>query len=585
MMKRRRPTEAAPAPTAEVITPLGSSLVASRRIGAILLEQGALSEDTLVHATALQAIEGGRLGAMLIRSGAITSGDLIEALSVQFDMPVFDLRRDRAMPDALRMIDESVARLLTVVPLSTDGTTLRVAVSDPLDDRLAGHFSQLPVARVEVVLADPDHIRSTLNDSYKALASVGEQIRQFEASVPPVAPLADTRTSIDEADAPIVSVVDGIVAQALRDRASDVHIEPTDGHVRVRYRIDGALTEVLTLPASMANPLVSRIKIMASMNIVERRRPQDGQFQAVIDGRELDVRVATTSTIFGEKAVLRLLDKSRSLLPLAQLGMPEATYEIYSKIVHQPYGMVICSGPTGSGKTTTLYATLAEISHDEVNVMTIEDPVEYIFPKINQTQINAQADVTFAVGLRSILRQDPDIILVGEIRDAETARIAVQSALTGHVVMSSLHATDSASALYRLLDMGIEPFLVSSAVVGVVAQRLVRRICPSCREEYSPSEAELAWYAHVWGPPKAKFLHGTGCNYCSGTGYRDRIGVYEVLQITDEIRHLLTTGAAPGEVRKKAVAQGMSSLGNAAAMLVHSDQTTIDEAIRNVYVP
>jgi type IV pilus assembly protein PilB len=320
------------------------------------------------------------------------------------------------------------------------------------------------------------------------------------------------------------------------------------------------------------------------MNIVERRRPQDGQFHTTIDGRDLDVRVATAPTIWGEKAVLRLLDKSRSLMRMADLGMPAAVHDVYSGIVHLPYGMIICTGPTGSGKTTTLYATLAEISRSELNVMTIEDPVEYVFSSINQMQINVQAEVTFASGLKSILRQDPDVILVGEIRDIETARIAVQSALTGHFVMSSLHATDAASALHRLLDMGVEPFLVASSLVGVVGQRLVRRICPACRTTYTPTTQELAWYRYLGGPQKAEFVRGAGCAYCSRTGFRDRVGVYEVLRITDEVRQLMVAGAGPRAVRDLAVQQGMRTMADEAVALVAGDVTTIDEVIRNVYV-
>ncbi len=286
-------------------------------------------------------------------------------------------------------------------------------------------------------------------------------------------------------DAPVVQVVGRILTQAMRDRASDVHIEPSELGIRVRYRIDGALKEVLTLPSSMGVGLISRIKIMAGMNIVERRRPQDGQLRTEIDGKEVDVRVATVATIWGEKCVMRLLDRTRSVLRLSELGMPKEAADTYSAFVRAPFGMVLCAGPTGSGKTTTLYATLTEIADGARNVMTIEDPVEYVFPSINQIQTNEQAGLTFATGLRSILRQDPDVILVGEIRDVETARIAVQSALTGHFVLSSLHATDSVSALHRFLDMGIESFLVASSVIGIVGQRLVRRICPSCKVAYT----------------------------------------------------------------------------------------------------
>ena len=330
--------------------------------------------------------------------------------------------------------------------------------------------------------------------------------------------------------------------------------------MRVRFRIDGALKDVLTLPAAMGLGLVSRIKIMAGMNIVERRRPQDGQLTIEIDGKDIDVRVSTVATIWGEKCVMRILDKTRSVLRLHDLGMPTDTHETFSKLVRAPFGMVLCAGPTGSGKTTTLYATLSEVDDPTRNIMTIEDPVEYVFPSINQIQTNEQAGLTFATGLKSILRQDPDVILVGEIRDVETARIAVQSALTGHFVLSSLHATDSVSALHRFLDMGIESFLIASSVLAVVGQRLVRRICPSCKAPYTPTQEELAFYEESGGPPKTDFYQGTGCNFCAGTGYQDRIGVYELLQITPEIKRLIVGWATQDELRRLAQKQGMRTL-------------------------
>ena len=333
-------------------------------------------------------------------------------------------------------------------------------------------------------------------------------------------------------NAPVVQVVDNILTQAVRDRASDVHIEPSQDVIYVRFRIDGALKDVLELPSTMGVGLISRIKIMAEINIVEKRRSQDGQFTTTIDGKDTDVRVATVATIWGEKCVMRILDKNRSVLRLNDLGMPVDTHETYSKLVRAPFGMVLCAGPTGSGKTTTLYATLSEVSDRARNVMTIEDPVEFVFPKINQIQTNEQAGLTFATGLKSILRQDPDVILVGEIRDVETARIAVQSALTGHFVLSSLHGNDSVSALHRFLDMGIESFLIASSVIAIVGQRLVRRICPSCKTSYTPTKEELAFYEESGGPPKTDFVIGAGCNYCGHTGYLDRIGVYELLQMT-----------------------------------------------------
>jgi type IV pilus assembly protein PilB len=320
------------------------------------------------------------------------------------------------------------------------------------------------------------------------------------------------------------------------------------------------------------------------MNIVERRRPQDGQFEMRIDDRDLDVRVSTTSTIWGEKVVLRLLDRTKSLYRLKDLGMPPEAGALYSNIVNASFGMVIVGGPTGSGKTTTLYATLSEINRTDLNIMTIEDPVEYIFPRINQIQISDQQGMTFATGLKSILRQDPDVILVGEVRDVETARIAVQSALTGHRVFSSVHAIDAVSSLYRLLDMGIEPYLVTSAIIGVVAQRLVRRICKSCATTYEPSFNELALYEKLGGPPRDVWVRGRGCRFCFGTGYFDRVGVYEVLSINDEIRQCLVDGKPPQYTRDLAVELGLSTLVTEAVRLVSLNITTMDEVVKNVLV-
>jgi type IV pilus assembly protein PilB len=340
---------------------------------------------------------------------------------------------------------------------------------------------------------------------------------------------------------------------------------------------------VLELPASMGMGLVSRIKIMAGINIVEKRRSQDGQFTTDIDGKGTDVRVATVATIWGEKCVLRILDKSRSVLRLEELGMPADTFDTYAGLVRAPFGMVLCAGPTGSGKTTTLYATLSEVSDRARNVMTIEDPVEFVFPRINQIQTNDAAGLTFADGLRSILRQDPDVILVGEIRDVETARIAVQSALTGHLVLSSVHGNDAVSALHRFLDMGIESFIVGSSVIAIVGQRLVRRICPSCKTGYRPSAEERAFFETHAGEAKTEFVQGTGCNYCGGTGYLDRIGVYELLQMTPGIKQLMVDGASQDELRRQAEAEGMRTMRDEALRLVAQDMTTVAEVMRSFY--
>jgi type IV pilus assembly protein PilB len=323
---------------------------------------------------------------------------------------------------------------------------------------------------------------------------------------------------------------------------------------------------------------------MSGMNIVEKRRPQDGQFSMTIDGKDVDVRVGSVATVWGEKIVMRILDKSRSSIGLDQLGFPRETYLHYSKLIHAPFGMVICAGPTGAGKTTTLYASLLEINSTGKNVTTVEDPVEYVFPGINQIQTNEQAGLTFATGLKAILRQDPDVILVGEIRDADTARIAIQSALTGHFVLSSLHGTDSVAALHRFLDMGIEAFLIASSVVGVIGQRLLRRVCDSCKEPYTPGADELAVFRqHSGGSDKQVFYRGAGCNYCAGTGYRDRIGVYELLRITPELRRLIVGWATTEELRRLAVAQGMRTMLREAMALVENDVTTIPEVVKTLF--
>lgn len=416
--------------------------------------------------------------------------------------------------------------------------------------------------------------------------SIGGLLRQFESTNEQKVAAAAATSALDDTmaeNAPVVQVVNQIVAQAMRDRTSDVHIEPMDERLRIRFRIDGTLVEAFSLPIGIHLPLVSRLKIMSGMNIVERRRPQDGQFSTVIDGKPVDVRVASVSTVFGEKVVLRLLDKSRSLIGLSQLGFPRDTYDDYSRLVHSPFGMVLCAGPTGAGKTTTLYATLLEINSDGKNIVTIEDPVEYIFPGINQVQTNEGAGVTFATGLKAMLRQDPDVMLVGEIRDIDTARIAIQSALTGHFVVSSVHGTDAVAALHRFLDMGIESFLIASAVIGVVGQRLLRKICVTCKEPYTPTTEDLAFYERHGGFPKAQFFHGAGCDLCAGTGYRDRQGIYELLRITPELRRLIVGWATQDELRKLAVAQGMRTLAMEALTLVDQDVTTIAEVVRTLF--
>ncbi|HEY5266641.1 MAG TPA: GspE/PulE family protein [Acidimicrobiales bacterium] len=553
------------------------------RLGDHLLDRHLITQAQLDQALAEQRESGQKLGNVLVSIGALDELVLADVLGSFFGLVSLNLRRENIDPDALALISENVARENLIIPIRFNDDVLSVAVAEPSDE-LTSLLKRTSGRSVQIMIAPMSDIRWAIDSNYRALGNVGRLVQAFEAvEEARKRNVSGVESEILGDNAPVVQVVDRILTQAIRDRASDVHIEPTDEDVRVRFRIDGALTEILKLPAAIGPVLVSRIKIMANMNIVERRRPQDGQLTITIDDKKVDVRVATVATIMGENCVMRILDKTRSVLRLDDLGMPPDTHATYLKLVRAPFGMVLCAGPTGSGKTTTLYSTLGEVSDSKQNVMTIEDPVEYVFPSINQIQTNEQAGLNFATGLKSILRQDPDVILVGEIRDVETTRVAVQSALTGHFVISSMHATDSVSALHRLLDMGIESFLIASSVLGVVGQRLLRRICPSCKSVYTLTEEERIFYEDSGGPPKEVFYQGTGCNFCSGTGYKDRIGIYELLVMTPEIKRLIVGWATQEELRALAVKQGMRTLRQEAISLVANDVTSVAEVIRSVY--
>jgi type IV pilus assembly protein PilB len=556
-------------------------------LGALLVERGDLSGQQLRDALGAQTSGGKRLGEILVELGVISDRVLSSALAEQVGLDAVDISRARPDIAIVGLLTEEQARELRVLPLRKTGGRIDVAIADPLDTQLQSKLIALLHAPVRLLVASPADIEYAIDRAYLNQNEISGALKEFAQRTEERGRLTKTtgaEVAVDE-NAPIVKVVNLIFEQAVRDRGSDVHIEPQQDRVRVRVRTDGALHEVLSLPVSMATPLVSRIKVMADMNIVERRKPQDGQIEITIEGHDLDVRVSTTATVFGEKCVMRLLDRTRALFSLAELGMSAESYTEYERLIRSPYGMVICAGPTGAGKTTTLYATLAEIDREEINIMTIEDPVEYVFPSINQIQINPLAGVTFATGLRSILRQDPDAILVGEIRDVDTARIAVQAAMTGHFVLSSLHATDSTSALHRFMDMGIEPFLVASSLLGIVGQRLIRKICSHCVAAYKPSAEERAFYDLSHGrPDKVDFKHGRGCNQCGQTGYFDRIGIYEVLPVTDALKDLIIARASLADLREAAAAVGMRTLSDQAIDLVEADVTTIAEVLRTVYV-
>jgi type IV pilus assembly protein PilB len=553
------------------------------RLGEVLLRKGMVDKALLVEAILQQDATGMRLGSLLVASGAISEDELTEVVAEQAGVEVLDARNVEPEPAAVARLSETVARSLVAVPVTVqeDGT-VDIAVSDPSPQTLQ-RLEKAVKGPVRMLAAGQSVVRRLLDTSFRAVEAVPEFVERFQAADSIRRAVEAVPDDAGVEDAPIVQVVNLMITQALRDRASDIHLEPTDSNVRLRYRIDGALHDLLSLPGSMALALVSRIKIMAGLNIVERRRPQDGQISMEVENRELDIRVAVAPTIWGEKVVLRLLDKSRPLFQYHELGMSGHIEKKFLEVIQSPYGMVACAGPTGSGKTTTLYATLLALNDSELNITTIEDPVEYILPAINQIQVNPAADVTFVSGLRSVLRQDPDIILVGETRDTETAQIAVRAALTGHLVLSSIHATDSASAVQRFIEMGVEPFLLTSSLVAVVAQRLVRRICTYCKEPYEPGADEMAFYSGHGGAEKSTFYRGTGCAFCARSGYLGRIGVFELLTLSDEIREAIVTHANRDQIRALAKEQGMNTLRDEGLRLVAEDHTTIAEIVRHIW--
>jgi type IV pilus assembly protein PilB len=556
-----------------------------RRLGELLVDAKVVSQGHVVAALANAQRGTPRfLGERLIAMGMLTEANLARVVSHRYGLELVDLGTAKPEPAAVGLLTEALARELIAIPLAVNGHTVTVAVAVP-SNALVAALQQAIGRTLTIKIAMQSDILQAIGMSFRALSGVASHVQAFETQA---AARGGTATRVDPTasdDAPVVQVVQLMITQGIRDRASDIHIEPHPDRVRVRYRIDGALHDVLELPAAMGPVVVSRLKIMAGMNIVEKRRPQDGQISMDIEGRGVDIRVSTTAVVEGEKVVMRLLDKSRAVFRLEQLGMPADMATRYSALLRSPYGMVMCAGPTGSGKTTTLYGSLSELNTPERNVMTIEDPVEYKVSSINQIQINEQAGITFAGGLRSILRQDPDVILVGEIRDVETARIAVQAALTGHFVLSSVHATDAPAALHRLLDMGVESFLVASSVTAVLSQRLVRRMCLHCRAPYGPSKEERALLEAIGGKEPADGFHrGRGCNFCAHTGFLERTGVYEMMPVTDGIRDLVLERAPHDQVRKVARSEGMRTLQEEAGRLVELGVTTLDEVLRSIYV-
>ena len=492
------------------------------------------------------------------------------------------LLRQMPQPEALQLIPEVMARKYSAIPLTISGKTLEVAMADPTDIFALEAFAAQSRMRIKAVAATAQEVRDAIDFNYKAYGEIEKQISNIDI---PVEEETDEKLAIRATtDTPLVQTLNLLVDEAVKARASDIHIEPEEHKVRVRYRIDGTLQDTMSLPVNIHRALISRIKILGEMNIADHFRPQDGQFSTESKGRAIDVRVATAPTVWGEQAVLRLLDKSLATLGLAELGMLPDSLAKYEDMLKVPYGMILISGPTGAGKTTTLYASINSLDTQGSNVITIEDPAEYRFKDINQIQVNTQAGITFASGLRSILRLDPDVILVGEIRDSETANIAIQAALTGHLMLSSIHANDTASVLTRLVDLKVEPFLVASAVVGVVAQRMVRRVCPDCSRLIEAPLVEQMAYEKETGEKQTKFLYGTGCKSCAYTGYLGRTGIFEILTITDAIGGMICNQASSSAIRAQALQDGMTSMMNDGMRKVKAGITAPAEVLRNAYI-
>jgi general secretion pathway protein E len=499
-------------------------------------------------------------------------------------MPVLTGKAAKLVPEveALQLIPEIMARRLNVIPISIANNTLTLMMADPTDVFALEAISATTKMRVKAIPGRVDEVREAIDLNYKGYGEIEKQI----ANVSFGDEITDEKLAMDAAfDAPLAQALTLIIEEAVKTRTSDIHLEPEENRLRVRYRIDGILHEMMSLPLSINRALISRIKILSDMNIADHLRPQDGQFSFDAKGRMVDIRVATVPCVNGEMAVLRLLDKSRASRGLAEIGFLPSSLKIYDAMLASPYGMILSSGPTGSGKTTTLYASINSLDLVGRNVITIEDPAEYRFKNINQIQVNPQAGITFAAGLRSILRLDPNVILVGEIRDGETANIATQSALTGHLVLSSIHANDAATTVARLIDLKVEPFLIATSLVGVVAQRMVRRVCPDCGRAMEAPIVEQLAYEKATGQKKTEFQYGVGCESCSYTGYLGRTGIFEIMQMTDNLKALVVKGANSVDIRNQAVKDGMISLLHDGMLKVQKGITSPAEVLRSAYAP
>jgi general secretion pathway protein E len=555
-----------------------------KTLNQMLLEAGLINKEQLQRVIELQQKDGERFDRILLQQRLVTPQQLAFFNSLQLGIPFVNLKKEGIQANAVKLVPEAIARKYGVIPVDITADSVVVAMEDPRDIEAIEDLAAVTMKRIEPVISTSQDIQETIDLNYRIGGEIEEQLSQIPTRYRSTVGVREARVSAETiAQAPVVRAIDLLIKQAVRDRASDIHVEPQEEKLRVRYRIDGILSEVMALPLSVHPPLLSRVKIMAGLNIAERRRPQDGQITFDMGDREVDIRVATSNTIYGEMAVMRILDKSFAFLPLAEIGFLPDILGRYNLMVKTPFGMILISGPTGSGKTTTQYATVNQLDAIGRKIITIEDPVEYHFADINQMQVNPAAGITFATGLRACMRLDPDVILVGEIRDAETAQIGTQAALTGHLVLSSVHANDTVSTIIRMIDLGLEPFLISSALIGVVAQRMVRRVCPYCSRHAEVEPDERTAYEKEMKEKRTEFVIGAGCNFCAGTGYLGRTGIFEVLMVTENIRRMIIRGASSDEIRVQALEEGMLSLWHDGMLKVKAGITTPHEVLRNVF--
>jgi len=550
-----------------------------KKLGELLVEAGAITQAQLARALEEQKRTGERLGAILAKQGVISDKDIASVIAKQLGIPFISLRKEKVNPKVLSMVPESFARRNLLIPIDIKDGKLLVAMADPLNVLVRDELALLTGYDVDVCVAPSSEIKQLIEELSGVRGKVEALVREREEAREEPA-LPDTEIN-DEELAPVIQVVNSIISQAIRRRASDIHIEPQSEGVLVRFRIDGVLRHVMELPKSVHALVTTRIKVMAGMNIAERRLPQDGRIFISSDGSNIDLRVSTLPTIFGEKIVMRILNREDILIGLDKLGLWDDMLDEIRRLISKPYGMILVTGPTGSGKTTTLYSILKELNTVEKNIVTIEDPVEYQLEGVNQVQVNERIGLTFSNVLRNILRQDPDIIMVGEIRDVETAEIAVRSALTGHLVLSTLHTNDAPSAITRLIDMGVEPYLVASSLIGVIAQRLVRRICPHCKESRTVENGDI-WVAEGL-PPGSVYYVGKGCEECGDTGYMGRTGVFELMLISEEIQRLTVERASASKIREQAIREGMVTLKDDGVRKIRAGVTTPSEVMRVVF--